>query len=699
MRKAKKHNVDNPIHEPKHDLLGRSATAESFARYVLALDASQGLVVGVFGPWGSGKTSFLNFTRAEFETEEIPVLEFNPWLFSGTEQLINRFFAELSEELKVPGRNLKEVGTAFADYGDALRGRKGTALRLAGTYLRRWHGTVANQRERLSTVLKKRDKPIVVVLDDVDRLSTSEIRDIFKLVRLTGSFPNVIYIVACDRLRVEQALEQAIASHGRDYLEKIIQLPFDLPESPIEVLRSQLTVAIEHALSDVAGAEEIDEQVWTDVFPDIVVPLIRNMRDVRRYAASIRESISGLEGQVALVDVLALEAIRVFLPDVFKCLPYIANSLTIASPDRSIHRGMENHIGRFTGAEELQSEQVEEFIAAAGNTNAKHVAQALLLRLFPAYKASDASSEAAEQQCLNESELLRARRVAHESILRLYLERVMDSDLRTFLEAKRACELMTDLGSFNEFMLSIDVNRREAVIRRIGELKDEIRPDHVEVGITGILNLWPELPQKPMDDDALWGIMRVVERLLETLENTGAISRMVRSILPQLTSLSSKWAIVLLVLPEEHSKGSRVSKADADYFRESLGNGIRSARLDDLLKERKPAELLAFARKTPSQYPLDVSQSPKLTYAVLRDSQTQSTSGTMRSRALRFSRNLDWQLLTTIFGNRETLDERVRSLHEQFDEMIPWFEATGISLEDARSLIAIARQREEADMD
>lgn len=89
-------------------------------------------------------------------------------------------------------------------------------------------------RDKVSKALKKLDKPLIVVLDDIDRLSTPEIRDIFKLVRLTASFPNIIYILAFDRVRVEQALgEQGIS--GRDYLEKILQLVADLPVIPDHV--------------------------------------------------------------------------------------------------------------------------------------------------------------------------------------------------------------------------------------------------------------------------------------------------------------------------------------------------------------------------------------------------------------------------------------------------------------------------------
>ena len=111
---------DNPIRGPETNVLGRLEPAQSFVRQVLELDATEGVMVGVFGPWGSGKTSFVNLARTEFEREKLPVLDFNPWMFSGAEQLVERFFAELSNELKL--RDLAKVGKAFEDYGDAFTG-------------------------------------------------------------------------------------------------------------------------------------------------------------------------------------------------------------------------------------------------------------------------------------------------------------------------------------------------------------------------------------------------------------------------------------------------------------------------------------------------------------------------------------------------------------------------------------------------
>ena len=86
---------DNPIRMPEDDALGRAKVARSFAAQVLSLDVSEGVVVGVLGPWGSGKTSFVNLARVHLEEAGISILDFNPWMFSGAEQLVEAFFVEI----------------------------------------------------------------------------------------------------------------------------------------------------------------------------------------------------------------------------------------------------------------------------------------------------------------------------------------------------------------------------------------------------------------------------------------------------------------------------------------------------------------------------------------------------------------------------------------------------------------------------
>lgn len=110
---------DIPIKDASEDRLGRSRVAESFAQHLLNQDASNGLVVGVLGKWGSGKTSFVNLMRPTFSGAAIPIVDFNPWLFSGVEQLADVFLNELGAQLKLK-TGFSDVVQAIEEYGETL---------------------------------------------------------------------------------------------------------------------------------------------------------------------------------------------------------------------------------------------------------------------------------------------------------------------------------------------------------------------------------------------------------------------------------------------------------------------------------------------------------------------------------------------------------------------------------------------------
>ena len=65
---------DNPISDDGDDVLERADVANAFVRKVLELDTRHGTAVGVFAPWGSGKTSFVNLARKTFECKGVRVL-------------------------------------------------------------------------------------------------------------------------------------------------------------------------------------------------------------------------------------------------------------------------------------------------------------------------------------------------------------------------------------------------------------------------------------------------------------------------------------------------------------------------------------------------------------------------------------------------------------------------------------------------
>ena len=384
--------VDNPISKASEDRLGRKATVDAFVRQILEIDTRQGLTVGVFGPWGSGKTSFIHLAKAEFEGKGIPVIEFNPWMFSGTEQLVARLFAELASNLGDRNDNaLKKTARLIAGYGHVLVGAAhlvtlATAVPGVSKLLKPVVALaqriaapigLSQARKELEDVLSERETPIVVVLDDVDRLTIEEIRQLFKLLRLTASFPYLVYVVLCDRERVEQALEDGVAERGRQYLEKIIQLQFDLPAPPKHLLRAQLQQALDDCLP---APSPITEDIWPEIQSDIVAPLIGNLRDVRRYVMTVRGTALALDGEVEISDILGLEAIRLFLPDVFKHLHDCVDVITFPTYSSVDERDMQRLRRGLLGTDPVLKARLKRLVDAGRNR--PHVVEAMLKYLF-----------------------------------------------------------------------------------------------------------------------------------------------------------------------------------------------------------------------------------------------------------------------------------------------------------------------------
>jgi hypothetical protein len=602
----------------------------------------------------------VNLTRAELEAADVTVLDFNPWMFSGAEQLVDAFFVELAAQLKLrPG--LAEVGKDFEEYGEAFSGivwlpvvgpwieRARGAMKILAKILQRRKEGIGGRRAKVEKALASLPKPIVVVLDDIDRLSTSDIRHIFQLVRLTASFPNIVYFVAFDRTRVEHALSEE-GVPGRDYLEKILQVAVDIPAIPGPVLSRQIAAALNEALGSVEEQASF-EKAWPDLFMEIVRPLIRNMRDVRRYAAAVHGTVTALQGEIALADVLALEAVRVFLPDVFALLHGAVRGLTTPSSHGS------------TSPESPQFKaQIEGLLAAAGSHT--DVVRAMVTRLFPAGRRHLGGSHFGAEW---RGAWRRDHRVAHDDFLRLYLERSAGDSLLAFRGAELAWARMADGEALGAYLRSLDMGRLEDIITSLEAYEDQFSQEHIVPAVTVLLNLLPELPERQrgmFELDTRLIVGRVVYRLLRSPGDPNVLELLVRQILPSLGSLSAKLQLLTIVGYRENAGHKLISEAAAADFDRSLRDEVRATSVESLVQERDLALLLlaVMGEAGPSEPPFVISEEPEMTLALLKAARGDSRSQSVESRAIRRSARLAWDSLIELYGSETILRNRINAL-------------------------------------
>ncbi|MGV0744548.1 KAP family P-loop NTPase fold protein [Mycolicibacterium sp. XJ870] len=655
---------DNPITIPDQDLLGRQRVAAALARDVRRADSSEGYVFGVVGPWGSGKTSLLHLMMSELASEpSLTVITFNPWMFAGTEQLLEAFFHELSSQLReTKDEKFRTIATTVDSYANLFSPI--TLIPWVGAWYERFLKTakaakqfsdskrpsISAKRRELTNMMSELERPIVVTIDDIDRLSSREIRDLFKLVRLTGNFPNLVYVLAFDRLRVEQALSES-GLDGRVYLEKIVQHGVRLPEIPTADLASLLLTSLNGEIRDLEEFPFFDQHRWTDVLVEIVLPLIRNIRDIRRYVASFGSAVRDVGQVINVTDLLALEAIKVFLPDRFDRLIRNRESLTTNARQSDAR---------------LAAQVTDLLDGLADDELAKEVLTALINRVFPVASRHLGGGMYGDDFV---SVWLRERRVVHPDILSLYIERLEPESLADFIDAEKAFTLLSDRNELENFLRLLQRERVEKVIGAMTHFETQLQAAHVVPGVSALLNLLAEVPERERSGFLDFGteatFRGTIWRLLKIIDDPIAAAPLVSEILSNVASLSSKFLLVRMVGHREGTGHNVINEEDASNFEKSVVGQITDADPIELLEEWDLLTLLS----TPVYW--ELAQSPVVTdfsiamaalhRRIFEKARTESRSNLVGDRAVRIQAELYWDSLIKIYGDDEAIRRGLES--------------------------------------
>jgi predicted KAP-like P-loop ATPase len=313
-------SLERPITAPEDDRLDRGAFIARLCNAVLDRETRKatGAIVGITGPWGSGKSSVLNLLDAYIREHysEAAVVRFDPWLISGRNDLISEFIAELVAELKrKPGvkETLKVITSKLVNYANALSPLADLVPYAGGTLKGvikaakdRFDRTESlhEQRRSLVDALSKMPAGIVVLIDELDRVEDEEIRTLAQLVRAVADFPGISYVLAYDAERVIRALAGSEKTErGRAYLEKIVQLQILLPILMDDEIHRFLEADLD-LLSD-AGlipSKRTEIERYSELRNLLVPRLITTPRDAKRLTSAFSTLLHMVVGEVDWID-------------------------------------------------------------------------------------------------------------------------------------------------------------------------------------------------------------------------------------------------------------------------------------------------------------------------------------------------------------------------------------------------------------
>jgi len=522
---------DRPILAKEQDLLGRRPLVARLADWVRDAPLDEGFVIGLTGPWGSGKTSVLNLLEESLESEAI-VVWFEPWLFSDADQLVTRFFDELSAQLKGDGakRRLRKLGTRLADYGAALSPAASVVLGPAGQIAgapkqlaSMQTASASAKRREIRAALRKHPQRIVVLIDDLDRLDPHEVGEVLRLAKLVADLPGVVHVLSYDRPRVERALAALGIDDGNAYLQKIVQASMGVPPIPRDQLRTMGMDWLQQALGE-RDLEPWDPVAWSGLLDGGVDGYLQTLRDGRRLANMAPAAIDLCGDEVAGMDVLALDAIRIFDPNVHEGLPSIADILVG-------NRGL----FEFRQQADVDKEQREKVEAVLSKSSSREPARHLLLTLFPA-----AGHLLGGMRNGLDPRWRTLKRVASGPVLMRYLHHTLGPTDAASASVDAALAALSSSNALESLLAAVEDDR-------LADLVDRIRArlgEQGEIDVLGcsrvVLALSPRLRPRPraLELDPTRRALWLVDDLLETRHPPEARKELMQQLVAQAPTLS-----------------------------------------------------------------------------------------------------------------------------------------------------------------
>lgn len=388
---------DTPISKGLEDRLNRGPFVGRVVRILQEQPRGSSLTLGIYGQWGEGKTSVLNMLRNELNGDDsIIVLDLNPWRLTNEEAVFRTFVNILAGAIKVQIKTMKEKAVAkIPIFARLFRGLTkvleyySPEISTVNELLKSVEEVAAcgdilvfeELRNRIIKHLAAADEKIVVIIDDIDRLDNHEIHGLFRLIKACADFPNVYYVLAFDDNIVADSISNNYGKHsknsGKEFLEKIIQVPLQLPIVPNHELRALCFEELSKALA-LMGVELTrdnvnDIQMGLDIN---AMAALRTVRNARRYVNCILFSVPILKDEVNIADLIIVEALRVLYPEAY----------TLIRNNQSYFSGVE---GRYNGSGNNvpMAKQLLETLFDKLPKERSQAIQGILTQLFPRMKS------------------------------------------------------------------------------------------------------------------------------------------------------------------------------------------------------------------------------------------------------------------------------------------------------------------------
>ncbi len=259
----------DPIISPEKDQLNFNIASKKLSKIINSLETPS--CFGLYGMWGSGKTSLMNLTKKYIDNDPATssknaTVFFEAWKYEYAEvpitfNLLFKIQEELGADfdLKTTAKKMLSIGVASLinpllkgaisiDASEALENLDNINQNLLSAYENwiRSNEDFQNEFEtKVREALEKNNKEkLIIFIDDLDRCKTENVIKLLEEIKNYLTIKNVVFVIGVDKQVIIDAINNEYKysrSYGDEYLKKIISNSISLPEiSPIGIIKSIL---------------------------------------------------------------------------------------------------------------------------------------------------------------------------------------------------------------------------------------------------------------------------------------------------------------------------------------------------------------------------------------------------------------------------------------------------------------------------
>lgn len=288
--------TDDFITQYGDDLLKHQNLSETLKEIIIK--SKTPLTIGLYGEWGSGKTSLMQLTQNSLQNNElIKTIWFDAWKFDKSHDLrvalILTILSEIENQIKNEPqkrdlskkirKNIEKVdwltlGTIVMNQilhnpinynGNLLKPPEDISIKNL-----EFIGDFENEFKKITKEYVSKDGKLVIFIDDLDRCIPEKAIDVLESMKLFLNVERCLFIIGADKKVIENGIRdkyqyKAGETWGENYLDKIVQIPFFIPP----IMKKTIT---EEFIENLDISDDIKK------FKDIISQVGNNPRKIKR---------------------------------------------------------------------------------------------------------------------------------------------------------------------------------------------------------------------------------------------------------------------------------------------------------------------------------------------------------------------------------------------------------------------------------